>query len=384
MSASIQDTLESLYFQRKQKTFNLYLFVLCLLVLIAVSLPYVHVDISTQQRGIVKSLYENTTVVSLISGRVIENKILHNNQSIHKGDTLLKIEAKAVDESVEVNLYEKSHLESQISDINRLKQGTVPNSALYQDEKKVYEQHLKEANINLQQTQSIENNLRMSFSKGYTSKQDYEKAKKDVMLAEANIRQIKAEYLKNLEAKKDELLLRVKSKELEINQQKNQEPNYTIIANETGTVVNYKPLSIGGFVLANSPICELAFNHSQLVEVYVSPSEIGYINKGQKVKFQIDAYNYNQWGLASGEVIDIDKNITHSQEGNYAFKVRCRLNNSALKLKNGYEGKIIKGMTLTARFIVTRRSLWQILFDKLDDWLNPHIIKIERKEKADR
>ena len=121
-----------------------------------------------------------------------------------------------------------------------------------------------------------------------------------------------------------------------------------------------------------------------MVEVYISPSEIGYINKGQKVKFQIDAYNYNQWGLASGEVIDIDKNITHSQEGNYAFKVRCRLNNSALKLKNGYEGKIIKGMTLTARFIVTRRSLWQILFDKLDDWLNPHIIKIERKEKADR
>jgi len=32
-----------------------------------------------------------------------------------------------------------------------------------------------------------------------------------------------------------------------------------------------------------------------------------------------------------------------------------------------------KGMTLQARFIVTKRSLWQLLYDKVDDWANPNI-----------
>jgi hypothetical protein len=28
-------------------------------------------------------------------------------------------------------------------------------------------------------------------------------------------------------------------------------------------------------------------------------------------------------------------------------------------------------MTLTTRYIITRRSLFDLLFDKIDDWLNP-------------
>jgi HlyD family secretion protein len=28
-------------------------------------------------------------------------------------------------------------------------------------------------------------------------------------------------------------------------------------------------------------------------------------------------------------------------------------------------------MTLRARFIVAERSLWQLLYDKVDDWMNP-------------
>jgi len=42
-------------------------------------------------------------------------------------------------------------------------------------------------------------------------------------------------------------------------------------------------------------------------------------------------------------------------------------------LKNGYEGKLKKGVTLQARFVVTERSLWQLLYDKVDDWVNPNI-----------
>ena len=40
-------------------------------------------------------------------------------------------------------------------------------------------------------------------------------------------------------------------------------------------------------------------------------------------------------------------------------------------LKNGYSRPLKKGMTLQARFVITKRSLWQLVYDKIDNWLNP-------------
>jgi len=34
-------------------------------------------------------------------------------------------------------------------------------------------------------------------------------------------------------------------------------------------------------------------------------------------------------------------------------------------------------MTLQARFLVTERTLFQLLYDKADDWLNPNLIATE-------
>ncbi len=88
------------------------------------------------------------------------------------------------------------------------------------------------------------------------------------------------------------------------------------------------------------------------------------------MKFQLDAFNYNQWGLLEGKVIEIDNNIIF-QENQAFFKVRCNLDSRKLQLKSGYQTEVSKGMTLTTRYIITNRSLFDLLFDKVDDWLNP-------------
>ena len=41
------------------------------------------------------------------------------------------------------------------------------------------------------------------------------------------------------------------------------------------------------------------------------------------------------------------------------------------KKKNGQIGKLKKGMTASAHFMVTRRSLFDLLYQKIDDWANP-------------
>ncbi len=53
------------------------------------------------------------------------------------------------------------------------------------------------------------------------------------------------------------------------------------------------------------------------------------------------------------------------------FRVLCSLNQEFLTLKNGFKGQLKKGMLVNARFELTERSLFDLLYDKMDDWLNP-------------
>jgi membrane fusion protein, peptide pheromone/bacteriocin exporter len=89
-----------------------------------------------------------------------------------------------------------------------------------------------------------------------------------------------------------------------------------------------------------------------------------------RINAQIDAFNYNEWGMMPGTVADIAGDFV-LMENKPVFKVRCRLEKQTLQLKNGYTARLKKGMTLRTRFVVTRRSLFQLLYDKADDWLNP-------------
>ena len=106
------------------------------------------------------------------------------------------------------------------------------------------------------------------------------------------------------------------------------------------------------------------------MECFIPPVDIGLLKTGNEVSFHVDAYNYKQWGIIDGVVIEIgdDMELINS---NPMFKVICRLNQKTLSLKNGFEGQLKKGMTLTTKFKIAERSLFDLLYDKTDDWLNP-------------
>ena len=92
----------------------------------------------------------------------------------------------------------------------------------------------------------------------------------------------------------------------------------------------------------------------------------------QPVEIQIDAFNYNQWGMIGGEISEIFTDVIISENQPYAyFRVNCTLDTTMLYLKNGYEGRIRKGMSAQVLFIVTERSIANLLYDKIDNWLNP-------------
>jgi HlyD family secretion protein len=53
------------------------------------------------------------------------------------------------------------------------------------------------------------------------------------------------------------------------------------------------------------------------------------------------------------------------------FRIKCSLNTTQLQLKNGVRGKLKKGMTIRARFVVTEKTILQLFYENLDKLLNP-------------
>ena len=148
---------------------------------------------------------------------------------------------------------------------------------------------------------------------------------------------------------------------------------YVITAPATGSLLKVAGTQTGSFVSPGQKLAEISPEDKLIAECYVPSSDIGYIENGQTVRFQFDAFDYNQWGLLKGEVTKISDDAVVIDD-RPVFKVRCKLPSTYLQLKNGQKGYLKKGMTLTGRFILTRRTLFQLLFDKVDDWLNPKMI----------
>lgn len=146
---------------------------------------------------------------------------------------------------------------------------------------------------------------------------------------------------------------------------------FKIIAGVSGTLINIPPIGSGDFIYPNQKLGEISPDSTLIAVASLSPSDIAFIEKDQKVLFQVDAFNYHQWGLLEGTVLEISDDLSMISESEVAFKVICRLNGDKLRLKSGIEGEIKKGMTFNGRFVGARRSLFQLLHDKVDDWLNP-------------
>lgn len=146
--------------------------------------------------------------------------------------------------------------------------------------------------------------------------------------------------------------------------------NYEVRAPVSGILQGLAGMYAGGQLAAGTTIASLSPETELIAECDVSTNEIGLLKKGQEVTFQVDAYDYNFFGTITGRVLSIDNDVTPT-ENRDVFKVRCSFNKKQLHLKNGFPGELKKGLDVRARFIIARRSLWNLLFDKLDDWVNP-------------
>lgn len=75
--------------------------------------------------------------------------------------------------------------------------------------------------------------------------------------------------------------------------------------------------------------------------------------------------------MPTGKVLDKGKDVELIDQ-TPLFKVRCSIDQTHLQLASGVEGRLQKGLGLTVLFYHNRRSLFDLLFDDINDWMNPN------------
>ncbi len=367
-----EHTTESYFIKRNITSKIIYTAIILVLLTLIVLLPFIKVDLSAQSRGIVRSVYENNTLQSVVSAQ-IQKLNLYENLPVKEGDTLIWLNTEGIDEQIN-RLYAKQEENSLfISDIDRLLHGKSASSAKYKSEYSHFSSKLNEQKIVVSRSENEYTISRKLYEKGVEPRFEYDQNEKQYQIAKSQLAILRKNFMNTWESERTGLEIENRDLESQIKRLEKDKSQYFILAPICGNIVQYAGVKEGNYITAGQTLAQIASSDNLLVECYISPTDIGYIRKGQEVNIQMDAFDYRQWGLLRGKVTEIVSDIL-SIDNQPFFKVKCSINRNYLELKNGYRGFLIKGMTLTGRFTLTERSLAQLLFDRVDNWMNPKIM----------
>lgn len=360
------------FHETRGKSRLIYISVLvCFLACIA-ALPFIRVSISVQGRGIIRPVSE-LAEVRVISPAVVSRVFISEGNHVSIGDTLLILSSDDTDRQLAYRQQELKKLTDFITDLRYLTSERAEarcQTELYRTELNNFKKRLASVNPGIARAELDIARQKKLYENSLISKKDFEDLlfSRDQLENEKKMCESSAIFkwegeLAKLYADREDCLM-------QIDLLKKQRDLFTLRSPVNGTVESFTGIYTGTNLQAGQLVAVISPSNTLIAEVYMTGKNVGMLKDDMPVRIQVDAFNYNEWGTLSGRIKGIsDDYLLVNNEP--VFKVKCFLNSNTLRLKNGIPGSIKKGMTLNARFMITRRSLFQLLYQKSDDWFNP-------------
>lgn len=374
-------TVEHHIAQHSSKSQMVFITIIIALFSALVALPLIKVDVSVRGAGIVRPNSEKMNVKPLVSS-VISDIYFKEGDVVQSGELILRLNAHDIESKIELKKSLQSDNLNFIKDLKRLVQlreseeGQISlfYSSIYEKEYTSFWESSLELHQQLEKAQEELKRTSTLYNEELVSLQELENRSFTVRSLKSKMRQLLEVKIRTWQAELKRCVDQSKEFNTELVLLEKERSMYEIKSPIDGTLEEFKGVYVGGFIQGGEQIAVISPKTDLIAETYISPRDIGFIRAQNKVKFQIDAFNYNQWGTITGSVVDVSEDFI-MMNGQPMFRVKCLLDQTFLELENNHKGLLKKGMTLTARFVVTERSLFQLLFDTVDDWLNPMIVR---------
>lgn len=341
-----------------------------------VALPLVHVTVSVSSNGMIRPELEKQVLRARTAGFILHVHV-ENNQSVRVNDTLLVLDEGPLSARNRVQQAQVAERHRVIRDLESLSAGvaTSPESVVVHTplggaEKTRY---LAERHRLLLTAQEAIRQRTLIRGMGKLASVD------EVKRREADLAQAESELGFQTERTIADWSARIRTEtdnaqeiQSQLTDLQRQRGLFVLLSPVSGTAEQVASMSPGGFVQVGDELLQISPDTKIVAEMTVSARDIGMLSVGMPVRMMIDAFDYNSWGVATGRIRSISHDAT-VVDHQALYSVRCSIDQPALTLKNGYRGKIQKGMSLRARFVVARRSIFDLLYDRVDRWLNPSL-----------
>ncbi len=351
------------------------IYLLCLLLIagILISLPLVRVRVSVTGNGIIRPQQEKTNIIPSTPG-MVEEVYVSEGEYVEKSDPILKVRSFDAARHLQLLEMELTDTDQFLADLNGLLNDPliIPAGQKFRTTFQEYRQHL--GYLELMYQKARKEWIRQSglFRAGLISEKEYDDLTFIRNKAKQEILRFKSESRRAWQQDHTSYLDRKRTLTTQIQQTEEQIRRSMILAPVSGSLEEFSGIFPGSVLQTGDIIGVISPDSRLIAEIYMPSKNIAYLTTGQEVSMQVDAFPSREWGLVKAEIYDISNDyIWLDQQA--VYRVKCSFPEKRLVLKSGYEGELIKGMTIQARCMIASRSLFQLLTDKADDWLDPGI-----------
>lgn len=370
----VENSYEQIVSEYSKSTKSIYLSILIAVIVVIISTFFIKVDIGVTAAGIIKPKGEHVVIAAPYSGKLTRFK-WKENDCVNTGDTLFKIWSDNTTVSLPELQNRQTDLENMLADLDVLATGKIPTnfkSLVCLQEYHYYCTLINDLQKKKELNQTVYLREKQLYEKGASSLVEFERCEFDYAQCELELESLKRKQLSQWQSDRLNFQTELNKVLTQIEQISIQDDESVVCAMTQGSVHRILNVKECSYVIAGQQIMEISPDGKLLAECYVASKDIGLVRIGLPVRLRVDAFDYTQWGILSGKVQEIAKDLTVSEQGSY-YKVLCSLDNETLSLKNGFTGVVKKGMTINARIVVNRRTIFQQLYDKIDDWINPTV-----------
>jgi membrane fusion protein, peptide pheromone/bacteriocin exporter len=343
------------------------------------ALPIIHVDVTVQERGRVRPATERTAIVARTAGFISSIRV-HDNDLVHAGDILLTLKSQGLQAKVDFNDSQTKVLNKELADLRYLLERVGDKRPVlvsdlqtgqYISEYQKFDTDCRNANLKVDHTEREMNRNKQLLAIKVVAARDFEESSYQANAARVERETLNHQTLARWQTDRVQKEHELEQLESEARQLAEERNLYSVKAPLDGAVVGLEGVVEGSYVQSAQRIGDISPTSDFVVDVSVPPKDIGRIFIGQPVNIQVDAYPYTIWGLLPGRAIRISADYVQESESNGAFKVIVHPDRDYLRTREGLTGSLKKGMTANARFFVARRSLWELVYQSMDDLFNP-------------
>lgn len=369
----INSSLEHYTFKVGKKNSGIYLVVIIAILTAFLSLPFVKVNVTTNAIGTIDTKTQRYDIISPVNGRLVVNRI-EENKSFKKGDLLIRVESSELKEELNQISQRLTELQSFIADLSTLSVNQLEEKNLKSNRYKIellqYQSQLDKLELEKETLKTIYNRQKKLFEQNVIAAVEFDKDEANYNRALSEIELFRKQSLSKWKEASLQFIEEKRSLSLRKKKLENEITKYSLKAPASGELQNVNPISKGQIIQAGQQLAQLTPDTTLMAICWVSPQKVGLLQKGLEGSIKVDAYNYNDWGFLKGKIEEVssDAYVINNQP---FFKVTCSINKSYLQLSNGFIGELKKGMTISGNFNVATRTLYQLLYDKVDNWVNP-------------